>query len=82
MVLLEWDRPEALWAVAADGQVWRSVITGRTWERRGQLGAPPDALLAQAGTLYAAYGGQAYPFMALLSAAGLVGVWLLRRSGS
>lgn len=35
-----------------------------------------------AGALYAAYGGQAYPFMALLSAAGLFGVWRLRRSGS
>jgi MFS transporter, PPP family, 3-phenylpropionic acid transporter len=33
-----------------------------------------------AGALYAAYGGQAYPFMALLSAAGLVGVWQLRRT--
>ncbi len=33
-----------------------------------------------AGALYAAYGGQAYPFMALLSAAGLVGVWQLRRA--
>ena len=32
-----------------------------------------------AGALYAAYGGQAYPFMALLSAAGLCGVLLLRR---
>jgi PPP family 3-phenylpropionic acid transporter len=32
-----------------------------------------------AGALYAAYGGAAYPFMALLSAAGLVGVWRLRR---
>jgi MFS transporter, PPP family, 3-phenylpropionic acid transporter len=33
-----------------------------------------------AGALYAAYGGQAYPFMGLLSAAGLVGVWRLRRA--
>ena len=33
-----------------------------------------------AGALYAAYGGAAYPFMALLSAAGLVGVWRLRRT--
>jgi photosystem II stability/assembly factor-like uncharacterized protein len=54
VALLEWDRPEALWAVAADGRLWRSVNTGRTWEHRGELGAPPDALLAQAGTLYAA----------------------------
>jgi hypothetical protein len=29
---------------------------------------------------YAAYGGQAYPFMALLSAAGLCGVLWLRRT--
>ena len=34
-----------------------------------------------AGALYAAYGGHAYPFMALLSAAGLCGVlWLMRTS--
>jgi MFS transporter, PPP family, 3-phenylpropionic acid transporter len=39
-------------------------------------------VMLAAGALYAAYGGQAYPFMALLSAAGLAGVWLLRRSGS
>jgi PPP family 3-phenylpropionic acid transporter len=36
-------------------------------------------VMLAAGTLYAAYGGQAYPFMALLSAAGLVGVWRLHR---
>ena len=35
-----------------------------------------------AGALYAAYGGGAYPFMALLSAAGLVGVWQLRRGAA
>ena len=35
-----------------------------------------------AGTLYAAYGGQAYLFMAMLSAAGLLGVWQLRRAGA
>jgi PPP family 3-phenylpropionic acid transporter len=33
-----------------------------------------------AGVLYAAYGGHAYPLMALLSAAGLCGVLLLRRA--
>ena len=37
-------------------------------------------VMLAAGALYAAYGGHAYPFMALLSAAGLVGVWQLRRS--
>jgi hypothetical protein len=54
VALLAWDRPEALWAVAGDEQVWRSMDAGRTWERRGELGGPPEALLAQAGTLYAA----------------------------
>jgi MFS transporter, PPP family, 3-phenylpropionic acid transporter len=37
-------------------------------------------VMLAAGALYAAYGGHAYPFMALLSAAGLVGVWQLRRA--
>jgi hypothetical protein len=54
VALLEWDRPKALWAVAADGRTWVSADAGRTWERRGELGGPPEALLAQAGTLYAA----------------------------
>jgi hypothetical protein len=54
VALLEWDRPEALWAVAGDGQVWLSTDAGRTWNHRGELGGPPEALLAQAGTLYAA----------------------------
>jgi MFS transporter, PPP family, 3-phenylpropionic acid transporter len=36
-------------------------------------------VMLAAGALYAAYGGGAYPFMALLSAAGLCGVVWLRR---
>jgi PPP family 3-phenylpropionic acid transporter len=36
-------------------------------------------VMLAAGQLYAAYGGHAYPFMALLSAAGLCGVLVLRR---
>ena len=36
-------------------------------------------VMLAAGWLYAAYGGQAYPFMALLSAAGLVGILCLAR---
>jgi PPP family 3-phenylpropionic acid transporter len=36
-------------------------------------------VMLAAGALYAAFGGQAYLFMALLSAGGLVGVWRLRR---
>jgi len=37
-------------------------------------------VMLAAGALYAAYGGHAYPFMALLSAAGLLGVWRLWRT--
>jgi len=37
-------------------------------------------VMLAAGALYAAYGGQAYPCMALLSAAGLCGVLWLRRT--
>lgn len=36
-------------------------------------------VMLAAGALYAAYGGRAYLFMALLSAGGLAGVWRLRR---
>jgi MFS transporter, PPP family, 3-phenylpropionic acid transporter len=36
-------------------------------------------VMLAAGALYAAYGGQAFLFMALLSAGGLAGVWRLRR---
>ena len=36
-------------------------------------------VMLAAGALYAAYGGQAYLFMALLSAGGLAGIWRLRR---
>jgi hypothetical protein len=45
LALLEWVRPEALWAVAGDGQVWRSVNAGRTWEHRGELGGPRRAMM-------------------------------------
>jgi PPP family 3-phenylpropionic acid transporter len=37
-------------------------------------------VMLAAGALYAAYGGHAYPFMAVLSAAGLCGVLMLRRA--
>jgi len=37
-------------------------------------------VMLAAGWLYTAYGGQAYPFMALLSAAGLAGILCLARA--
>ncbi|HJU03107.1 MAG TPA: hypothetical protein VJ966_18070 [Actinomycetes bacterium] len=54
VALLDWERPQALWGVAEDGRLWESADAGRTWQRRGELGGPPEALLAQGGTLYAA----------------------------
>ena len=45
--------------------------------RRCRPGLGSGLVMLAAGALYAAYGGRAYPFMALLSAAGLCGVlWL------
>jgi hypothetical protein len=58
VVLLDWDRSEALWGVEGDGRLWVSADAGLTWERRGELGGTPEAFLAQAGTLYAAVHGQ------------------------
>ena len=43
-----------LWGVAADGQVWHSPDAVKTWQRPGQVGGEPEALLADEGRLYAA----------------------------
>jgi MFS transporter, PPP family, 3-phenylpropionic acid transporter len=39
-------------------------------------------VMLAAGWLYTTFGGHAYPFMALLSAAGLFGIWQLRRAAA
>ncbi|HEX6442712.1 MAG TPA: MFS transporter [Stellaceae bacterium] len=39
-------------------------------------------VMLAAGWLYNGFGGYAYPFMALLSAAGLLGIWQLRRTAA
>lgn len=39
-------------------------------------------VMLAAGWLYTGFGGYAYPFMALLSAAGLFGIWQLRRAAA
>lgn len=39
-------------------------------------------VMLAAGWLYGSFGGYAYPFMALLSAAGLLGIWQLRRTAA
>ena len=43
-----------VWAIAPEGSVYLSEDVGRTWSRRGILGAPPEALLATPNKLFAA----------------------------
>jgi hypothetical protein len=54
LVVLDWQQPQPLWGVSADGQVWHSSDTGRTWQRSGRLGGEPEALLVDGARLYAA----------------------------
>jgi hypothetical protein len=58
LVVLDWGGPDGLWGVTADGQVWRSRDATGTWQRPGQLGGQPEALLAHESRLYAAVSGQ------------------------
>jgi photosystem II stability/assembly factor-like uncharacterized protein len=53
-LLLDWGRPDRLWAMTADGQAWQSRDAGRTWTQRGTLNAQPEALLVDGDILYAA----------------------------
>jgi hypothetical protein len=53
-LLLDWKRPEGLWAMTADGQAWRSRDAGQTWGRRGAFNGQPEAFLAEGERLYVA----------------------------
>jgi hypothetical protein len=53
-LLLDWQRPEALWAMTDDGQTWQSRDAGQTWSRRGTLNGQPGAFLVHDQTLYVA----------------------------
>jgi photosystem II stability/assembly factor-like uncharacterized protein len=54
LVLLAWGEDDALWGVTAGGVTYRSADSGAGWQAVGSLGGPPEALLANGGTLYAA----------------------------
>ncbi len=56
-LLLDWKRPEGLWAMTADGQAWRSRDAGQSWSRRGALNGQPEAFLADGERLYVAISG-------------------------
>jgi hypothetical protein len=54
LVVLDWQQPQMLWGVSADGQVWHSRDAGRAWQPRSRLGGEPEALLVHGASLYAA----------------------------
>jgi hypothetical protein len=54
LLVMDWAGQAGLWGVAADGQVWLSPDAAKTWQRPGQVGGEPEALLADQGQLYAA----------------------------
>lgn len=58
LVLVDWATDGTLVGVAPDGTVHRSSDAGATWEARGKLAGPPEALDVQdADTVYAAASG-------------------------
>jgi hypothetical protein len=56
-LLLDWKRPDALWAMTDDGQAWQSRDGGQTWSRRGAFSGQPEAFLADGERLYVAVSG-------------------------
>jgi hypothetical protein len=52
--LLDWERPEALWAITGDGQLWYSTDAGASWRQRGTINGQPEAFLVHEAKLYVA----------------------------
>jgi hypothetical protein len=52
--LLDWERPDELWAMTNNGQLWHSKDAATSWVRRGQLNGQPEAFLAHGADLYVA----------------------------
>jgi hypothetical protein len=53
-LLLDWERPDALWAITDDGQLWHSKDTSRSWRQAGRINGQPEAFLAHESNLYVA----------------------------
>lgn len=61
LVLVDWASAGRLVGVAPDGTVYRSSDSGETWDARGKLAGPPEALeVDDADTSYAAANGQVF----------------------
>lgn len=54
LVFLAWDRDSGLWGVDPGGTVYHTSAPDLDWEQGGSLPGPPQALLAEGTTLYAA----------------------------
>lgn len=57
LVVLAWERTDRLYGVDPAGTVHASPDGGATWQERGTLGGPPEALTAHGEDLYAAATG-------------------------
>jgi hypothetical protein len=53
-LLLDWERPDALWAITEEGQLWRSKDAGASWRQAGKINGQPEAFLAHDAKLYVA----------------------------
>jgi hypothetical protein len=52
--LLDWERPNALWAITQQGQLWHSTDAGESWRQAGKINGQPEAFLAHETSLYVA----------------------------
>jgi hypothetical protein len=53
-LLLDWERPDALWAITDEGQLWHSKDAGASWQQAGKIDGQPEAFLAHDTNLYVA----------------------------
>jgi hypothetical protein len=53
-LVLDWTRPDGLWAITDQGQLWQSTDAGANWRQRGKINGQPEALLAHEEKLYVA----------------------------
>ncbi len=57
LTFLSWETGSGLWGLGADGAVFVSGDGSGGWERRGEIGGRPAALLVSGATAYAAVEG-------------------------
>jgi hypothetical protein len=53
-LLLDWERPDALWTITDQGRIWHSRDAGASWRQRGKINGQPEAFLVHEAKLYVA----------------------------